>query len=264
MGARPAFYGRGHIENSPNWSGVYVKPGPRARFNWVGGAWTVPEPDIPLVTPIDPGPDDPFRNEYRSSVWIGLDGHRAYPHVTMPQIGTQQFLKTVNGQKVYTLEAWFQWWSRDQQTATQIITNVPIKIGDRILAAISVVSSDEVIFYIKNQSTGLFAWGLAQAPHQAEPLGTTAQWIVERPTWPTSIFPSRMPKINDVNFTHCLALASERLIGPRTLHRLENARFIRMQDRFTAPYRSALICIPERTSPTTARVRYREAHVSQP
>jgi hypothetical protein len=259
--SRPAFAGRGHIETSRNWSGLYLQTAPSERFTSIYGAWRVPAPRIPQISPIDPGPADPFHNEYRSSIWVGLDGHRVYPQVTMPQIGTWQYIKPTAGHNEVDLAAWWQWWTRDEITPTVRFANFPIAVGDHILASVVVVSADEVVFYIKNQTTGLFAWVLVQAPARSEPLGSTAEWVVERPTWPFSIWPSRMPDLGIVDFSQCFALSGPRIIGPQKLNGLQHARLIRMQERFEHPYRSALISIPERLSPTSARVRYREAHV---
>ncbi len=249
---------RDRFDKSRNWSGLYLKASKPDRFSSVGAAWTVPTVDVPAVPPINPAPGDPARDEYRSSVWIGLNGTRAYPHVTIPQIGTWQRLKEVNGQKVIDNAAWWQWWSRDEVTPIVKFANFPVTAGDLILSGLCVVSSDEVVFFIKNQTTGDFTWVLVQAPSQGEPLGMTAEWIVERPTTPGFIWPWRLPKLSDVTFSYCHALAGPRLIGPQSLHRLEQARFIRMQERFERPYRSALIEIAERTSATSARVQFQE------
>lgn len=256
---RRVFAGRGHVENSRNWSGAYLQRPIGQKFTFVAGSWTVPTPSVPTVPPVAGDPDDIFRDQYRSSTWVGLGGHRSYPHVSMPQLGTKQYVKMVGGVPTVELGAWWQWWSTHDGIDEMPIDNIPVAPGHRVLASILVVSADEVIYYMKNQTTGAFTWFLVQAPPDSEPIGATAEWVVERPTWPQATFPSRMPKLTDVTFTHCIALSGPRIIGPQTLHRLDEARFIRMQERFDTPSRSALISMPTRLGPTSLGVAYREA-----
>ena len=256
---------RNRFEKSRNWSGLYLKCPKPDRFQTIGAAWTVANAAVPLVAPIDPWPGRPQRNEFRSSTWVGFNGYRAYPGVTMPQIGTAQQIKFVAGQVTPKYSAWLQWWSYDQDNPILTIDNLPIDAGHEVMAGLLVVSADEVIFVIKNQATGDFAWTRMEAPPNSEPLGTTAEWIVECPTTPGEFWPWRMPKLDEVNFSLCHALAGPRLIGPRSLHLLEHARFIRLQGRFLRMpggrpdrYRSAIISVPERTGIASATVRYRE------
>lgn len=258
-GPRAIFSGRAHMENSQNWSGLYLKSAPGRRFVKVSGAWEVPTPSIPSVIPRGPDPTTPFHNIYRSSIWVGLDGHRTYPHVSMPQAGTRQYVSMVNGQEVVEIAAWWQWWSMDGFTPEVQIPNMPVKAGDEMLVSLTVVSDDEVLFYVKNQTTKHATRFLVQAPAGSEPIGSTAEWIVERPTWPGSEWPHRMPKLDDVVFSHCHAVSSVSPIAPGMTHRLEHARKIRMYEAFENPYRSAIVSIPEKLGTTGARVFYREA-----
>src|SRR5262249_9219812 len=96
--------GFGHRENSRNWSGAYITPHPRPnRFLQVAGAWTVPLPTAPSIPP------NLKYEEYRSSSWIGIGGHRSYN--TLPQIGTSQNVGLVNGHPTPpVIGAWWQWW----------------------------------------------------------------------------------------------------------------------------------------------------------
>src|SRR4030095_2575914 len=74
----------GQRESSSNWSGAYVTPRTGRRFTEVHGRWEVPAVAVPSGTIGSP--------EFRSSIWIGLDGQRRYFDSSLPQIGTAQFL----------------------------------------------------------------------------------------------------------------------------------------------------------------------------
>jgi hypothetical protein len=256
---RPIISRRAHFESSRNWSGLYLQSRPGRHFVAVNGAWRVPTPNIPSVEPIGPDPALPYAVQYRSSTWVGLNGHRVYPHVSMPQSGTRQYVSALDGEVRRDIAAWWQWWSKDYVTPEVEITNMPVQVGDHMLVSLRAVSPDEVIFIVKNQSTGLLANFLVQAPANSEPLGSTAEWIVERPTWPESLWPHRMPHLTDVDFTHCHARSATSFFGCSKVHQLEQARLIRMYEAFDAPYRSVVVSVPEKISASHARVRYRGA-----
>ena len=257
-GQRRSFSNPARYERSRNWSGSTLKSRRPERFTGVNAAWTVPTVSVPIVPPVNPAPGNASRDQYRSSAWVGLNGYRSYPHVTMPQIGTWQHVKLGAGQPSIDTAAWWQWWSRDEVTPIVKFQNLSVLPGHRVLAGLVVVADDEVVFYIKNQSTGEFAWVLVQAPPHGEPLGMTAEWVLERPTTPGVQWPWRMPKFSDFTFEHCHALAGQSIVGSQNVRDLERARFIRMQERFPAPYRSAYIAVPERSSASRLQIRYRE------
>ena len=74
----------GRRESSLNWSGAYVTPRNGRQFTEVHGRWEVPAVAVPSGTSGSP--------EFRSSIWIGLDGQRRYFDSSLPQIGTAQVL----------------------------------------------------------------------------------------------------------------------------------------------------------------------------
>jgi hypothetical protein len=245
----------GHRESSRNWSGTYIVPPFPDRFIKVIGAWHLPKPDVPRVPP---DPPNASGLEFRSSTWVGLDGHRTYPHASMPQAGTAQRVDVGPGGKVTTY-AWWQWWSKDGDTVEVEITNVPSVVGDQILVALTVVASDEVQFNLKNQTTGDFVTFLVQAPAGSPPIGATAEWVMERPAEIGSTWLYRLPNYGVVNFTHCVAQSGPGPLRPSRLHSVDHSRLIRMFEIFETPYRPAFVSIPKITGPTRLNVEYREA-----
>src|SRR5712671_6599181 len=134
-GGRPSV--RGH-ENSLNWSGLYIVPQRPNKFVHVVGSWRVPRPSVPPVLPEGAVPGN---DEYQSSTWIGIDGHRSYPNSSLPQIGTTQVVKVAGGSETVDAWAWWQWWAKDDQFPPQdrnnppvTITNFPVSFGDEISA----------------------------------------------------------------------------------------------------------------------------------
>jgi hypothetical protein len=250
-------------ENSRNWSGLYIVPQRPNKFVQVIGSWHVPQPSVPPVLPEGAVPND---DEYQSSTWIGIDGHRNYPNSSMPQIGTGQIIRVAGGIKKVSTSAWWDWWSKDDQFPPQnrknlpaTITNFPVAVGDEISAGVTVQSADEVRFYIKNQTTGLFTTFLVVAPGPILPLGSTAEWIMERPTviGQRRMYP--MPDYTDVVFRHCFARSASTIGGTLTTQRLDNARAIRMFETFPNPHRTSFVSMPKKMSNGSFRVFYRDA-----
>src|SRR5215831_3912738 len=246
-----------HRENSRNWSGVYITPHPPNRFVHVSGGWQVPTPSQPAVPPEEACHDN---DEYRSSTWIGIGGHRSYPSSSLPQIGTSQFLTIVDGRP--TIGAFWEWWVKDKIYPPVPILNFSdqLKVGNEILASLTVQEGGKILFHIKNQTTGLFMTFLVCPPHDPiTALGPTAEWIMERPSRFNSRILYPLPHYTDVMFRYCLARSAPTNGGAATNHKLDNARLIRMYEMFPDPHRLAFVSQAEKTSNTTARVFYREA-----
>jgi Peptidase A4 family len=249
-----------HRETSQNWSGAYITPIPRPnRFMLVAGSWTVPAAEPPDIVPSGV---NPTAAEYRSSTWIGIGGHRSYN--TMPQIGTSQFV-TVNGATATTnFGAWWQWWVDGSKPhhIPNPIPNFEVHAYDEILAMIIIEapSPGEAHFILTNQRTGAIVAFKVGAPANIEPLGSTAEWVHERPSEPATRHRYPLPKSSDVVFRNCFALNAPGFGTPMTFQDLhQNARLIRMAEHFPNPHRSALVSIPERLSSTSLRISYREA-----
>jgi hypothetical protein len=245
-----------HREDSRNWSGAYITPVPRPnRFVQVMGGWTVPAPQPPRVPPSGTDRND---EEYRSSTWIGIGGHR--PYNSLPQIGTGQHVVIVGGRPRIEFGAWWQWWvkGRPEHGVPIPILNFPVATGDEILASLTVEPPGDVHFNLKNQRTMLHVTFKVVAPADILALGSTAEWIHERPTKDESRDMYPMPSCTDVDFRHCIAMSAPKLGALATLQTLDNPRLIRMCEEFDNPHRSALVSIPRKTGATSLSISYRE------
>jgi len=251
------------FENSRNWSGAYIVPQRPRRFVHMVGTWHVPMPSLPPVLPEDAVPGN---DEYQSSTWIGIDGHRRYPNSSLPQIGTSQFFKVADGIETVTTAAWWQWWSmdgnfppHDRNNPPVAITNFPVSVGDEISAGLTVEPAGDVHFYIKNQTTGLFTTFLVIAPGPILPLGSTAEWVMERPTvlGERRLYP--LPNYTPVEFRNCLAQSAMTIGGTTITQRLDHAQLIRMYEVFANPHRTSFVSWAQKKSNTSVRVFYRDA-----
>ena len=254
--AMPIVRGRTRREGSRNWSGIYITPKRPGFFTKVTGSWHVPAISLPRSQATGPAP---INGEYRSSIWVGLGGHRPLPHASMPQIGTSQFLKADDG--AVTTGAWWQWWENNPNCPPPIrITNVLVAPGDQIFASVSILPGDHAHFHMK--VSGRFVTFCVAPPNNvARPthFSNTAEWIVERPTelGSTNLYP--LPRYADVVFEHCLADSVPAMGGTVMHQRIRDARHVRMYERYMTPYRKAYISIPEKPVGNSARVFYREA-----
>jgi Peptidase A4 family len=247
------------FEDSRNWSGAYIVPERSDKFVYVTGTWQVPAPSLPPVLPEAAAAGD----EYQSSTWIGIDGHQRYPMASMPQIGTSQILDGIGKVTTY---AWWQWWSLDnnyppdnRNNPPVPIANIPVALNDEIIAGLTLRSADEVQFFIKNQTTGLFTTFLVVAPGAILPLGSTAEWIVERPTviGDHRLYP--LPNYGEVVFRDCFAQSAPSIGAPATTCRLDRPRLVRMFEIFPAPHRTSFVSLPRKLSSSSIRVSYRDA-----
>jgi hypothetical protein len=248
----------GHLGDSKNWSGAIITPDRPNRFVYVAGMWTVPTPKLPHVAPSEA---NRLNEQYRSSTWIGIGGDR--PYNSLPQIGTSQTVVLTNGTPRVEIGAWWQWWVRNQPKyhVPIPITNFPVSPGDEILASLTVEAPDpgEVQFHFKNRTTGSFVTFKVQPPRGIRAVGSTAEWIHERPTRPASTRKYPLPKCTDVVFKHCLARSTPRLGEAETTQRLDNPRLVRMYETFEEPHRTAYVSVPVREGRTGLRIAYREA-----
>jgi hypothetical protein len=255
--ATSAMRGFDHREDSRNWSGTYITPLRPNRFVHIIGGWTVPDPAVPRVLPSG---TDRNNEEYRSSTWIGMDGKRPYPNASLPQIGTSQHMNVENGQQTTELGAWWQWWvkGRPEHHVPMPIVNFPVEVNDEMLASLTVQPSGDVLFHLKNQRSRLFVAFKVMAPTDIVPLGSTAEWIHERPTELNSTRMYPLPRCTEVNFRFCLARSSPSPGAPITTQQLDNARLIRMVEVFDNPRRAVLVSRPAKIGNSTTVV-YREA-----
>lgn len=259
----------GHKERSRNWSGAYITPSRPKLFVLIAGSWNVPTAAMPSVRPVDQTSD----GEFRSSAWIGLDGYRSrYPKASLPQIGTSHHVRQESGGAVPEYGVWWQWWKKtvgvgEPENSPVPILNMPAKPGDEVMALMVLPSNDEVRFHFKNQNTGHYCTFLVTAPGSIDPIGSTAEWIFERPTEVGSSAMYPLPHCSPVVFRDCIAqsASSPVLTAPRITQTLHgNGRTIDMVERFANPHRIAVVAHAKKVSSLSARVSYVEAGQKRP
>lgn len=235
----------GPLQSLLNWSGALISSPSPDRFVFAAAGWNAPDVSLPSTPALFTPSNDP-----RSLLWVGLDGHDGtLPNISLAQIGTGHW---PNHKPQHF--AWWEWWRNSaadgaigmpQQAITRI-DNFPINTGDEILAGLAVQVSGDVLYFIKNQSTGEFRSFLARPPGVIRPLGSSVEWVVERPTDPPSrkLFP--LPAYGSVEFRYCLARAANGPLAPGRLMTLdENALMIHMREAFADPYRTVSVSSPE-------------------
>ncbi len=249
----------GPIESMLNWSGALVStPWPK-QIVFAAGGWNVPQVSPPSVAALGTPSNDP-----RSLLWVGLDGRNgALPNISLPQIGTGHW---PNNQPQHF--AWWEWWRNtppkepanmkepdmkepdkagDPGKEITVIDNFAIQVGDEILAGLAVQVSGDVLNFIKNQRTGQFRSFLAIQPTgKIEPLGSSVEWVMERPTDPVTGKLYQLPAYSPVDFKYCLARAADGAVGPgREMTLADNALMIQMRELFADPYRTVTVSTPE-------------------
>jgi hypothetical protein len=237
----------GALQSMLNWSGALISTPWPQRFVFAAAGWNVPDVRPPSASALDTHADDP-----KSLLWVGLDGRNGtLPNISLPQIGTGHWPN--RAPKHF---AWWDWWHNtpsDEATtkspappkpqAITLIDNLPINKGNKILAGLAVQVSGDVLYFIKNQSTGEFrSFLVRQPPGDIEPLGSSVEWVLERPTDPGSgdLFP--LPEYDPVDFRYCLARAADRPVGSGRLMTLaDNALMIEMRESFANPERTVIV-----------------------
>ena len=120
-------------------------------------------------------------------------------------------------------------------------------------------SPGDVHFIIMNLRTLSLVPFKVMAPARILPLGSTAQWIHERPSRPGSDYRYPLPHCTEVAFRHCLAWNAAECGIPTQLQVLRrNLRHVRMSEKFPRPSRSALVSWPSRCGSTGLQIAYRE------
>jgi hypothetical protein len=242
-------------ESSTNWSGGYITSRDGQMFTELYGAWQVPTSAVPA------GATGAVAN-YRSSVWIGLDGQRSYLNSSLPQIGTVQYIDVNGAQMVPKASTWFQWWE-PHLIRPPVTLPLTVEPGDLIACSLTVVDHTHVKFLIKNQTTGVLLLPfVVKAPqaHLKHPptvkqlniAGATAEWILERPSEITIIIvggsiylrrgPFRdLPDYGTEVFDNCLAVSASKPSGPGRTQMLSGARLIDMFKVEANPNRTTFI-----------------------
>jgi hypothetical protein len=200
--------------------------------------------------------------EYRGSVWLGLDGFHPFT-LGLPQIGTTHAVTTAGA--AVPAEAWFQWWVRGQNLPLFPIPFLPVAAGDEIIAMVAALAPALVVMVLKNQTApgGPTAIVLMAAPVLlpggvvVEVAGTTAQWIVERPTELGGTALYALPDIERMGFDACPAeLQPAPAVPPLRTRRLRGVRLVRMLEQRPGPWRSDVIAPSRKLGPGSAEVDY--------
>jgi hypothetical protein len=181
MSLRPSFAARvrrgWRRPSSLNWSGGYVHPRGGARFEQVCGTWVVPstkegsEADQHGTYRPPAGSARPRPLDYQCSIWIGLDGRHKWANA-MPQLGTEH---RPDGRTQF----WWQWWTQDSHIHQFYVEGLDVQAGDPVYCNLSIVGGTEARFHFLNRSSNKFGTAVALLPRPV--LGTSAQWILERP-----------------------------------------------------------------------------------
>src|SRR5262245_42217487 len=197
-------------EASRNWSGAYITPRNGQQFTEVHATWEIPLVAAPAGMSASA--------EYRSSIWIGLDGQRRYFDSSLPQLGTGQCVNAPLPTPAF--HTWCQWWLRDNpQTYVPDILSVGVAPGQRVMASLRVLNETQVHGIIENRTTGAILPFIMVAPTdmlsgmQLKVSGATAEWIVERPAGGIMGELYELPDYGIVHFTNCFALSAEMPVG---------------------------------------------------
>ena len=219
-------------ESSRNWSGLYISPRDGRMIVEVRGEWNVPTVNFPTGATT-------ALTERRSSTWIGLDGQRRYFDSSLPQVGTEQFIFNTSGTITRPLYLFIQWFLREAPQLPMYLP-LPFIAGHNIMAAITAISPTEVIFTIKNQSTGAFLTPIkvtspsgpmpsGPSPMQVRVSGATAEWVMERPMVWGSDDLYELPSFNTIHFVGCGASSAIAYGGLGQDETLYGARRINMK-----------------------------------
>jgi hypothetical protein len=236
------FWSRGGtLQSSLNWSGAIISPDWPRRFILATAGWIAPK--------VRPAPAEAMYTSRESKVlvWVGLDGYNGrLPKISLPQIGTAHW---PDGR--YPHFAWWDWWRNPKKTTTEqprrnaitMIKDFDVETGHEILAGLAVLVSHDILYFIKNQSTGQFRSFLAkqQPLGDIEPLGSSVEWVVERPTEPNSGDFHTLADYGSVDFKYCMAVAADGPVAPgrRLMTLADNGRMMKMRETFQKPYRVA-------------------------
>ena len=233
----------GTVQSSLNWSGAIISPPWPKRFILATARWKAPTVLEASKTkrPIHAHPDAP-----KVLIWVGLDGYNGrLPGISLPQIGTAH---ASDG----THFAWWDWWSNPRKKdpqhkhAIKKIEEFDVQPEDEILAGLRVLTSQDVLFFIKNQRTGQFRSFLGKPPCDILQIGSSAEWVVERPTEPNTLNFHALADYGSVDFDCCMAVAADGPEGPgrRVMTLADNGRMMKMREVF--PPRVAYVSRAER------------------
>lgn len=218
--------------NDSNWSGAVIYPPDNAYFYTIGADWTVPNamppPEAlisadPNASPIDvayiPG-------TYFVSIWIGLDGD--YNNQVV-QVGTFQCVTVKDDSKTICVKvkAFCQWYPCDQI----VLCDVDVAVGDLVSCKlIASKKSNTADIYFSNLTKGTKSKGRTiGAPTGLCLAGTSAEWIVERPSDPDDKQIQPLANYGSHIFYGASASSVDEK-GKQTDYTLTNSKLVDMED----------------------------------
>jgi len=223
------------VMGSNNWSGAVLLANRGQRFTWITGGWT----PTAMTSP------EGGAAERRTSVWIGFDGLLRH-NQSLPQCGVTQRIPA-GGQGTHSYTAWFQWWERpppnqrDRLVPPLEFHRFPIAAGDPIRCFLWATENGQAIgMLIVNLQTqcGLRLVCNAAAGGRTPIEGSTAEWVVERPSMfdapdalgRHALFP--LASFGRLTFAGCHAAQAgqpDAALDSTWLRDLATARYIRMR-----------------------------------
>lgn len=216
-------------DSSRNWSGAVIGREGAEEISLVQGAWVVPVVSAGRVPPA------PVPGLWKSSIWIGLDGYLPASR-SMPQIGIEQRLEDAPA-GLLTHRAWLWWWSLGEKPELPVyIDQLTVSPGHTLYAQILALDPGTVNMLLLNLTTQIgVAYTVSASAFQTAPGGVsydvegrTAEWIVERPTDPTTRRLYTLPHFGRAPFSMCSAVSTDN--GVVTERDPSSGKLIRMID----------------------------------
>lgn len=224
--------GRSRRSRSPNWSGASIRATASSTYSHVVGSWIEP-----TVQPAGPHQTQDY---FRSSIWIGLNGHASHIDAAMPQIGTMQRIphSPIDGKSHWT---WFEWWVNVESNSPvrlylPVYFDLDVEPGDRVYASVELIPGPAVsdppvvarmCMCVEHPAVGTSAPTrkvvlmpfLVFPPEldegQVTPEGAAASWVAELPTSLNPRRPFLMPRFESpLRFSHCTAACASTVQGP--------------------------------------------------
>ncbi len=277
-------FGRASRESrSPNWSGAAVAAVDSSTLTQVVGSW---------VEPIARKAGRHTQaQEFRSSIWVGYNGHAAYLDASLPQIGTLQRIAYENNRWHTSHWAWFEWWANTRgrtvdEDLLPIYLDLDVRAGDTVLCRIDLIASDPVHYPIETFPSVarmcICVERAASATHPAskvlvmpfvvyppeidtagnrsEVWGCAANWIAELPTNVQVNAPFLLPQLkDDVTFAHCAAASAFEpgapLIAEHTLEVSNRFHLYSREPRGNPSLARIATCLAPRTSDTQLSIQ---------
>jgi hypothetical protein len=241
--SRPRQVSTINSNNSTNWSGVVVQNEAGDPINpGIAGTW-----NVPAITSIGNGTQS-------IGIWIGIDGYDTNtPGLLQAGIGGAF---DSAGQPVFF--AWSEWLSTtDPVQPARPIANFSFEIGDTIEAQIWVTSPTTATVVMLNLSRpgaeGAAVIVPLVAPPQVSVVGSSAEWIVERPLMGQTL--ALLPDYASVNVTKAAAWSQS---GSSVL----SFKAFAIQSGFAVPISARAVAASiDFTPPISLREMMREAAV---